>query len=944
MNKKVRKTLKISGFILLGLFLLILIIPVFFQKQVMDFALKEANKMLNAKVSIENCRLSLIRSFPNPAIVLRGILVENIEPFEGDTLLKADEISASINLFSVFSDTYHIKKVLLKGISVNLLTNVDTLSNWDIVKPSDTPEKEKPAESSALNLKFDKISIENANIRYEDVPGGIFAGVRNFDFELSGNLSSDRTTLKTAMSAAAIDLKMGGISYLNKLQFSLKSKIDADLKNARYTVLDNEIRLNALLLQLEGWVAMPDEPIDMDIKLTMPQNEFKNILSLIPAIYAKDFKDIKADGKVAFQAFAKGRLQGEHYPAFGATLNIENARFQYSSLPAGVTGINLNAAVASRGGSLDNTIIDIKKFGFAILSNPFELRAHIAAPISDPDIDLNLKGVINLADIKKIYPLEAGQDMSGVFNMDVALKGLLSYVEKEQYDKFDAEGSMNINSLIIKDKEVSKNDIHVPEAELLFTTAKLNLTRLSAAVGRNSIAAAGYVQNYLTWIFKDGTLKGALSVNSDYLNINDFMPDEAASARQPQQQAAASEPEETAMSLIQVPANLDIAANLNVKKLIYDNINMDNAQLACSVRDAKVTISNLAAQLFAGSIRVNGSYSAPTPRRGYADLDVNVANISCAELCKTFALFSNYLPVLNKADGKVSVTLRGNTALDENMSPVYEQLNLGGVLSLADVKVAQLETLSKIAGELKLDKLQNIQLKDIKVQYAIERGKLRTSPFDFKVDRAKVAVESGTVGLDKSLDYTAIVAFPTEVLGAQTVALANSLAAKAAAVGINANVGQEVKFAVKLGGTLTKPTVSVGLDKTRDLIGNVVEQVKEQVIETVKETVNKALEEAQKQADALVASARKTADDLVAAQKKAADKVLADARAEADKMIAATKNPLEKAAKKVAAEALLKEAQKKADKLNADAQARASKMVSDAQAQGNALIEKARQK
>jgi uncharacterized protein involved in outer membrane biogenesis len=942
MNKRVKKGLKISGFVLLGLFVLILIIPLFFQRQVMDFALKEANTMLNAKISIENCRLSLIRSFPNPAVVLKGILIENVEPFEGDTLLKADEISASVNLLSVFSDTYHIKKVLLKNVSVNLLTRVDTLSNWDIVKPSDIPEEKESSESSALNLKLDKISIENANILYEDVPGGIFARVRHFDFELSGNLSSDRTTLKTSLNAAAIDLKVGGISYCNKLKFSLKSKIDADLKNAKYTVLDNEIRLNALLLQLEGWVAMPDEPVDMDVKLTMPQNEFKSILSLIPAIYAKDFKDMEADGKVAFQAFARGRLQGEHYPAFGVELNVENARFQYSSLPAGVTNINLNASVASRGGSLDNTIIDIRKFGFAILDNPFDLRAHIATPISDPDIDLNLKGIINLADIKTIYPLEDGQDMSGIFDMDVTLKGLLSYVEKEQYDQFDAEGRMQISSLIIKDKEVSKNDIHVPEAELLFSTAKLDLTRLSASVGRNGIAASGYVQNYLTWIFKDGTLKGALNVNSDCLNINDFKPDETASDQQPQP-AVDSEPE-TPMSLIQIPANLDIAASLNVKKLIYDNMNMDNAQLACAVKDARLAISRLEARLFAGSIKMNGSYAAPTPERGYADLDVNVAGISCAELCKTFALFSNYLPVLNKADGKVSVTLKGSMALDEKMSPVYEQLNLGGMLLLADVRIAQLETLSKIAGELKLDKLQNIQLKDIKVQYAIERGKMRTHPFDFKVDRAKVSVESGTVGLDKSLDYTAIASFPTEVLGAQTVALANSLVAKAAAAGINASIGQEVKFAVRLGGTLTKPTVSVGLDKTRDLIGDVVEQVKEQVVETVKETVNRALEEAQKQADALVASARKAADDWVAAQKKAADRVLTDARAEADKMVAAAKNPLEKAAKKVAADALLKEAQKRADKLNVDAQAKANKMVSDAQAQGNALIEKAKLK
>jgi len=936
MNVKVKKGIKISSFILLGLFLLILILPMFFQKQIMQVALQEANKMLNAKITIENGRLSLIRNFPNPTIVLQGVLVENIVPFSGDTLLKADEISAGINLFSLFSDSYHIKKVLLKNIRVNLITNRDTVSNWDIVKSSTTPEKEDTA-STKFNLKFDKISIENADIRYENLLTDMLANVHDFNFELSGQLSSDRTTLKTTMNAVAIDLKMHGISYCNKLQLDLKSKIDADLKNSKYIVLDNEIKLNALLLQLDGWIAMPDDPVDMDITLTMPQNEFKNILSLIPSIYAKEFKDIKADGKVAFHAFAKGRLEGEHYPSFGITLNVENAKFQYNSLPAGVTHINLNAAVTNKGGVLDNTIINIKNFGFAILNNSFGLRAYIATPISDPNMDLNLKGTVNLADIKKVYPLDAGQEMTGIFKMDVALKGLLSYVEKEQYDKFEAKGNMNINNLIIKNSQNSKNDIHLPEAELIFTAAKLNLTKLVASIGRNNIAANGYVQNYLTYIFKDGTLKGSLLANSNYLNVNDFMSNESKTTQQTQK--SSSEPQ-ASLTLVQVPNNLDVVANMSVKKLIYDNMNMDNAQLACSIKDAKVTISNLAAQLFSGNIKVNGSYATPTPKQGYAEIDVNVAHISCAELYQTFDVFKHYLPVLNKADGKVSVSLKGNTALDEKMSPKYEQLNLKGTLSLADVKIAQLETLNKISNELKLDKLQTIQLKDVKMQYAIEQGKMHTYPFDFQVDKAKVAVESGSVGMDKSLNYTAVVVFPTEVLGVQTIAFANSLASKAAALGINANMEQEVKFAVKLSGTLTKPTISIGLDKARDLMQNTVEQVKEQV----KETVNKALEEAQKQAEELVATARKAAADLVAAQKKAADKILADAKAEGDKMIAATTNPIEKAAKKVAAEALLKEAQKKADKLNAETQNQANKMISEAQNQGNALIEKAKQK
>ncbi|MDR2868153.1 MAG: AsmA family protein, partial [Bacteroidales bacterium] len=733
-NKGVKKGLKITGFTLLGILLLLIIIPVFFQKQILDVTLKEANKMLDAKVSIEKCRLSLIRNFPNPTVVLKGVLIENKAPFVGDTLLQAEEIMAGINLFSLFSDQYHITKVVVNDARVHLLTNQDTLSNWSIYHSTDTVEKpEEP--SSPLTLKFDKISLSHIYVFYQDIPGDMQAEVKDFNFTLSGNLSSDHTVLKTAMEAASIDFAMDKIPLAHNLHFKFKSKIEADLNKFKFTVLDNEIALNDLLLQLEGWVSMPEEPIDMDIKLKMPQNDFKNILSLIPAIYAKDFKEIKTEGKVALDAYAKGRYLEDQYPAFGLNLLVNSAKFQYPALPAGVNNINIDVKVANKGGSLDNTVVDINKFSFAILQNPFSLWAHILTPISDPNIDLKMKGTINLTDIKKVYPMDAGQDMSGLFTMDVALKGLLSYVEKEQYDKFVASGNMLVKDLLLKDGKNAAKDIHVPEAQLQFTTAKLEVPVLRASIGRNSVAAKGYVQNYLPYFFKDATLKGDFAVNSNYLNVNDFMSDEA-----PKQETAT---EDTPLSLIVLPENLDVNLQLKIKKLIYDNINLDNAQLGASIKNSKLTISKLAADLFAGSINMSGSYATPSPKRGLVDLDLVVANISTQQLCQTFEMFDKYLPFLKKSDGKVSLTMNGSTALDETMSLVYDRLNLNGKLSLKEIKLPQLETMNSITEVLKLDKFQNLQINDLNVSYSIVNGKMITQPFNFKIDKGNIAVEQG---------------------------------------------------------------------------------------------------------------------------------------------------------------------------------------------------------
>ena len=58
--------------------------------------------------------------------------------------------------------------------------------------------------------------------------------------------------------------------------------VDADLANNKYTLKDNTIRLNAIQAGIDGWVALKDPAIDMDLKLNTNDIGFKEILSLIP--------------------------------------------------------------------------------------------------------------------------------------------------------------------------------------------------------------------------------------------------------------------------------------------------------------------------------------------------------------------------------------------------------------------------------------------------------------------------------------------------------------------------------------------------------------------------------------------------------------------------------------------------------------------------------------
>src|SRR3569833_217184 len=79
----------------------------------------------------------------------------------------------------------------------------------------------------------------------------------------------------------------------------------------------------------------------MDIKYDAPSNEFKNILSLVPAIYKNDLDKLKTSGTAAFKGFVIGVYSPTELPAYSVDLNIKDGFFQYPDLPQPVKNVQV---------------------------------------------------------------------------------------------------------------------------------------------------------------------------------------------------------------------------------------------------------------------------------------------------------------------------------------------------------------------------------------------------------------------------------------------------------------------------------------------------------------------------------------------------------------------------------------------------------------------------
>ena len=757
-----KKALKIAGITVGVILILLLVLPFAFQGKIEKIVKQEGNKMLNAQFDFRALNISLLRNFPSASVTLEDFYLKGTGAFENDTLIQAGELTAAVNLFSLFGDSgYDISKIIIEDTKVKAIVLEDGKPNWDVMKASAEEDtvQETSAESSPFRIKLKRLSVKDLSVSYDDRQAGMYAAIENLRATCSGDFGSERTLVDLELKTPALTYRTGGVPFLNRAALEADMNVDADLVNNKFTLQDNSISLNAIKLNIDGWAAMQKDGVGMDIKLNTNEVGFKELLSLIPAIYAKDFQDLKTDGKASLTAFAKGTLTQEQMPQFEVALNVENAMFRYPSLPAGVDGINISATVKNPGGNIDATEVTINPFDFTLAGNPFSLKAIVKTPTSDPDLQATAKGTLDLGKIKDVYPLE---DMSfnGTIQADMNLAGKLSYIEKEQYDKMKAEGSIRLNGMKLNMKDLPT--VAIQRSTFSFSPRYLQLSETTVNIGNNDVTLDSRFENYLGYALKGSTLKGNLNISSNHLNLNDFMSTDTTAV---QAQATADTTATTSSTgAIRIPENLDFNMQANLKEVLFDKMKLENVNGTLLVKNGTIDMQNLSFNTMGGSITANGAYSAPKASQPHLNAGFDMKNIGFAQAYQELGLVQQLAPIFKGLKGNFSGNLQIDTPLNENMSPVMQKVQGSGNLSTKDLSLSGVKFIDQVADIVKKPSMKEIEVKDLNLGFEIKDGRVNTQPFDLKLGDYTMNL-SGSTGLDQTIDYTGKITLPSGGIG-----------------------------------------------------------------------------------------------------------------------------------------------------------------------------------
>lgn len=928
---------------------ILLIVPLMLKGKIKDIAETTANEMLEAKVSLGDVSMNFFSDFPNASLGVKDVAIVGINDFSGDTLANVGELDVVINLASLFGDSYEINEVELNDATLNAKLLANGLANWDIVISSDSTEvEEDTTASSPFKLDLDDFSVNNLSVSYDDQMDSMFAAVKGLDLQLVGDISLDLQTLaniekfkmavgqliykdekgslgadlrnvsmdfsgsmsdkisniSTTLSVDSLFLLMENIPYLSNVKTEAEIELEADLENNKFKFGKNYLKLNEIKANFEGFVHVLESSMDMDLKINTPDIDFKQILSLIPIIYKDDFASLQTSGSVNLNAFAKGRMAGDTLPELNIDLNIADAMFKYPDLPSSVKDINIAANVRNNGNITDSTQISVPQLAFNMAGNPFKVSLGVKTPISDPNFNFAANGKLDLGKIVEVIHLE-DISLKGIFNAALAAEGKMSYIDKEEYEKFHINGDLNLADFVL-DMSSLNYDVLINEAKLGFSSQFINLNA-GLTLGESDVALKGKLQNFIQYIMRGETIKGSLDVNSKLLNVSELLGEEESETTEVAEDTTAGS------SSIHIPGNLDFALNANIATLLYDGIELKDIIAALSIKDQKAKINSIKANTMGGSLGLSGTFDTQDTLKPVVDFDIDVKDMIIAKVFTDITTANKLVPLLADANGNFSMNMDFHSDMDSELNPILNSINASGNFISKEVGLDSVAALEKIAELVKYPALKNPSLKDISIKFLIKDGRVTADPFETFIQTAKLNV-SGSSGLDQTLDYVTTITLPESIKSLVPLAID-----------------------VKIGGTFRNPKISIGAEKT-------LENLKETAIETVTKVVDEAKEKAiaaaKESKEKLVQAAIKQKESLVKVATESGNKLVAKAQQQSDSLQAKANNPIAKAAAKKTGDALVKKAQEQSKKLVNDATASGDKLINNAQKEGDELINK----
>jgi AsmA protein len=547
-------------------------------------------------------------------------------------------------------------------------------------------------------------------------------------------------------------LKDGFVNYkksafpVSNLNIDISTKVPSlnpellmlDAKNISLNIEKNFLKTK---LKMNG-MTTPD--IDMVLSSQIDLEKLNRALGV---------SDVELKGMLVGDLKAKGKYDQKKrlFPNANGTLNLKNGFIKTPYYPNAITNINIVSNIYNQKGTFDGLSVLLKPAGFIFEGEPFWVEADLKN-FDDLNYDIKAKGTLNISKIYKVFS-QKGLDVDGSIKADLQLKGIQSYAEKGNYSKLQNKGTLELRNIKVATEYLPKS-LLIKEGIFKFNQDKMSFNTFLASYGQSDFKLNGYLQNVFNFMSsKNGVLRGSFTLNSKYINVDEFMSSTATTivATPMSTSNTAPKPATEEAGVILIPSNLDLQFYATAHKINYQGLILQDGKGAVKMKKGKMLMQNTGFNLIGCNVTMNAAYQGITPKKAIFEYDIKATDFDVKRAYKEVKMFKEMASAAENAEGIVSLDYKIKGRLNQQMQPVYPSLIGGGVLSIKDVKLKGMKMFNAVSKTTDHEALKNPELSKVDIKTTVKNNIITIERFKFKFAGFRPRIE-GTSSLDGKLN------------------------------------------------------------------------------------------------------------------------------------------------------------------------------------------------
>ncbi|WP_298115688.1 AsmA-like C-terminal region-containing protein [uncultured Bacteroides sp.] len=469
MNKRVKKTLKITGISLASLLIVSLAAIalalhfIFTPAKLTPFITQAANHSLNARVELGSVDLTFFSTFPRFGLrVTDGTLVSKALRDtmwqRRDTLLTFKKAALVVNPIDYLTK----KKITLYRLTVDsarIYAHIDKegRANWDILPDSTDTTAADSASTDTTRLApggidIRRVALRHAIVTFDDRQARVFANLWDANLGLQASLHRGHSMLKLDYSNRNILFWQDGELLVNRVSAGLKTDLELDRRQRTLTLNNALLDINGLELDLKGTLRRDTtaRAADVDLHYSLHAPSIKTVIGLIPQSILKKGA-VDAAGEVQVDGTLKGLYGKGHMPLATLKVNVNQASAHYEGMPYGIDEITADFTGQVDLMKQQPSYADLKIFHFKGAKTDILADARIGDLLGDPDISFHTQSTIDLTTLSQALPLQEGISIKGKMNADIRLRCRLSSLRNKDLGRIKIGGKLSTEGLAVKD-------------------------------------------------------------------------------------------------------------------------------------------------------------------------------------------------------------------------------------------------------------------------------------------------------------------------------------------------------------------------------------------------------------------------------------------------------------------------------------------------------------